>query len=68
MKKDGIQTRNRKSSGKGKKSKKENSIFSDTNPHQLSYGGLHPQTMLPESMYSTGHANHIGNTEIRTVC
>lgn len=67
MKKDGIQTRNRKSSGKGKKSKKDNSIFSDSNPHQLSYGGLHPQTMLPEGLYA-GQPNHIGNTEIRTVC
>ncbi|XP_066913476.1 transcription factor GATA-3-like isoform X2 [Clytia hemisphaerica] len=71
MKKDGIQTRNRKSSGKMKKSKKENSIYSDAavHHHQLSYaGGIHPQTMLPDSLYSTTPGNHMNNTEIRTVC
>lgn len=67
MKKDGIQTRNRKSSGKVKKSKKDNSVFADT-PHQLSYGGLHPQTMLPDNLYPPPPGNHINNTEIRTVC
>ena len=68
MKKDGIQTRNRKSSGKNdKKIKKEQSM--DSLHHNMSYDPLHPplhpQTMLPESMYGP---NPSGNTEIRTVC
>ena len=65
MKKDGIQTRNRKSSGKGKKLKKD-SLLGETLPHPLSYQGLPPQTMLSETMY--GHSAHSLNTEIRTVC
>ena len=69
MKKDGIQTRNRKSSGKVKKSKKDNSIFSDSGVHhQLTYTGMHPQTLLPDNLYSNAPGNHMGNTEIRTVC
>ena len=69
MKKDGIQTRNRKSSGKLKKSKKDNGLFHhDSVAHHLSYTtGLHPQTMLPDNIYSTP-GNHMNNTEIRTVC
>jgi len=66
MKKDGIQTRNRKSSGKGKKLKKENSLLNDNIGHSMNYQGLPPQTMLSDSIY--GHQNHGINTEIRTVC
>ena len=69
MKKDGIQTRNRKSSGKNDKKIKKEPSLSDSIHHNLSYESLHTplhaQTMLPESLYG---ANPSGNSEIRTVC
>jgi len=67
MKKDGIQTRNRKSSGKSDKKIKKESLSDSM--HHLNYEALHaplhPQTMLPESIYGPPPS---GNTEIRTVC
>lgn len=71
MKKDGIQTRNRKSSGKNDKKIKKESSLSDSIHHNLSYESLHPplhpQTMLPESIYGPSQSGTV-NTEIRTVC
>lgn len=68
MKKDGIQTRNRKSSGKSDKKIKKEQMTDNLHQH-LNYDPLHPplhpQTMLPESIYGP---NPSGNTEIRTVC
>ncbi|XP_057313942.1 trans-acting T-cell-specific transcription factor GATA-3-like [Hydractinia symbiolongicarpus] len=67
MKKDGIQTRNRKSTGKSKKSKKDVTSLSDAFQHQMSYPSLHSQTIIPEGMYGGGGI-HGGSAEIRTVC
>ncbi|XP_065669386.1 trans-acting T-cell-specific transcription factor GATA-3 [Hydra vulgaris] len=65
MKKDGIQTRNRKSTGKNKKLKKESSIMNESIQH-LGYQSLHSQSLLTENIYSG--QTHLGNTELRTVC
>lgn len=62
MKKEGIQTRNRKTSGKNKKPKSKDSSFSlpTRELHQgLTYQhSVHPQTLISDS-YSNGSSGQI---------
>lgn len=68
MKKDGIQTRNRKSSGKNKKgkSKEQQGSINDSIQQQLYPSPVSQQTLLQEPLYSP--SNHPSSAEIRSVC
>ena len=67
MKKDGIQTRNRKSSGKNKKnkSKENNTSINHSIQQQLYESSMTSQTILPEPLYPSPHPS---SAEIQQAC